>query len=190
MTTYGEGYGKGMFIGCAFTLVMTLGTLPMLLPAYEGQTEGPIIMTVAYVILGITLGALGFKFRKEKIDNMPIVYGTSALAVGVMFILIGIFGLIANYAIANPIGLVYQYVLDIVIGICAAIVAYMVKSKETLGTMKIVIIILFVAMMAVSCWGIYMGISQGMMVGMPMFNTLMISLVLTVFAAKGGPGAA
>ena len=48
---------------------------------------------------------------------------------------------------------------------------------------------LFIAMITVSCWGIYAGITDHMIIGMPMFNTLMISIVLTVFAAKGGPGA-
>lgn len=179
-----------MLIGCAFTLIMTLGTLPMLLSAYEGRTEGPIIMTAAYLILGIVLGALGLKFRKEKADNMPVVYGTSTLVVGIVFVLIGTFGLIANYAIDNPIGLVYQYLLDIAIGICVASASFTVRSKQIMGPFKAVLITLFVAMIAVSCWGIYMGISHGQMVGMPMFNTMMISIVLAIFAAKGGPSSA
>ncbi len=190
MVSYGEGYGKGMFIGCGFTLVMTLGTLPMLLPAYEGRTLGPIIMTVAYVILGLTLAYLGVKFRKEKNENMPPVYGTSVLAVGACFVLIGAFGLIANYAIADPIGFVYQYVLNIIIGLILIVLGKTVVNKGINAPYKVAEILMFVAMMAVSTWGICMAISTGQMIGMPMFNTFMISLVLAVFAAKGGPGAA
>ena len=46
--TYNVKFGNGMFIGCAFTLVMTLGTFPLLSAEYGDNLTGPIIVTVGY----------------------------------------------------------------------------------------------------------------------------------------------
>ena len=189
MATYGERYGKGMFIGCFFTLVMTLGTLPMLLPAYEGKIVGPIIMTSAYVLLGLTLAFLGIKFRREKNDCMPEVYGESALVVGLMFVIIGVAGLIANFAIEDPIGMEYLYASTVVIGILVAIIASRIKGSRARPPYRALATVLFLAMIIVSCIGIYTAITAGQMVGMAMFNTFMISIVLAVFGIKGDPNA-
>ena len=187
MTSYGENYGKGMLIGCVFTLIMTLGTLPMLLPVYEGRTAGALIIIASYVLLGLMLAFLGVKFRKEKNDSMPEVYGTAVFFVGCVFVIIGAAGLIANYAVTTSIGYQIHYTITIILGIMAFVFGRMAVAAGQLEQYKIPILITFIAMMGVSVWGIAVGISSGEMIGMPMFNTLMISLVFTVFALKGGP---
>lgn len=188
MKTYGENFGKGMLIGCLFTLIMTIGTSPMTFGGEGDDFVNKILIIASYIVLGIVLGVLGFTFRKEKENSMPKVIGKAVLYVGLSFVLIGICGVIANY-IGSGIGFgLPEYCITMIMGIVLAVFSKRTADNEIDidKTSKIVLILCFALVLISSILGIS-GLATGNAIGGAMFNTLMISIVFIVYILKGAP---
>lgn len=185
--TYNVKFGNGMFIGCAFTLVMTLGTFPLLSAEYADNLTGPIIVTVGYVILAVVLALLGVLFRRGAAEKPNEVIGIAVRYIGVAFVIVGLFGIMAN-VIENGIGYgLPNFVIFAVIGIIAALISGRLISGDGLETSRKAAMALFLISLIVALVGICGAMNDK--IGFSMFNILMISIVMTVYFYKLPTGA-
>ncbi len=188
MRTYGENFGKGMLIGCAFTFVMTLGMSPLSLSNAGDELTARILVTVGYLILGAILGYTGIVLRKEKSDSMPHVIGKATTFVSIAFIMIGICGLLGNYSISPGVDYgLFIYVTVLVMGILVMIGSRLCTTTDVaLPSMaKVLLLVAFAVTMVLSLLA-FCDVPNQPMAG-PNFNTVMISLVFIVYILKGVP---
>lgn len=187
--TYNVKFGNGMFIGCAFTLVMTLGTFPLLSGEYGDNLTGPIIVTVGYVILAMVLASLGVMFRRGVAEKPNEVIGIAVRYIGIAFVIVGLFGVAAN-VIEGGIGYgLPNFVLFAIIGIVSAVLSARLITGEGLETSRKAVMALFLISLMVALVGICGAMNDK--IGFSMFNILMISIVMAVYFYKlpAGPSA-
>ena len=185
--TYNVKFGNGMFVGCGFTLVMTLGTFPLLSAEYGDNLTGPIIVTAGYVILALVLASLGIMFRRGVTEKPNEVIGTAIRYIGIAFVIVGLFGIVAN-VIEDSIGYgLPNFVLFAVIGIVVAVLSGRLFSGPDLETSRKVAMVLFLISLIVALMGICGAMNDK--IGFSMFNILMISIVMTVYFYKLPTGA-